>query len=207
MIRYDEIMDDLDKYYENFKDTSMSHTTNIIKIYNDNCLIYAMKLVVDDENIIDKIKLKFSEAVNVDIKFLREIGLEHGICFIIYNMDDDNVKIKRKTNHGKRGEERMNYHRVEYDKAKYKIHLNLYLNHYLLEERIPGITLENLRRIGTSGEKKAMENIGKRYYFDKQYSVYRWRNIEESAKNNYEVSSRDAIRYLVNNNRLKHMSL
>ena len=55
----------------------MSHTTNIMKIYNDNCLIYALKLVVDKENIIDKIKLKFSEAVSVDIKFLREIGLEH----------------------------------------------------------------------------------------------------------------------------------
>ena len=64
-------------------------------LFNDNCLVHAIGLVVTNESIMDKIKLKFKDTVMINQKFIDEIGLEHWIHIVLNKLNDNSGNVKK----------------------------------------------------------------------------------------------------------------
>ena len=71
---YIEMYEHLKKVYDDKLEKVIFNLHETVEnLFNDNCLVHAIGLIVTDESIMDKIKLKFKDIVIINQKFINDL--------------------------------------------------------------------------------------------------------------------------------------
>lgn len=107
---------------------------NSIPELDDCCFVYALKMTkLFPEDILNKIRLRIRNRY-LSNKCIDEICLEYKIHLILYYIDDETTYTNKRM---KIGCNYKKYIGVKQEEAKYYIEMNLYKQHYFLEEITP----------------------------------------------------------------------
>ena len=135
------------------------------KMMSDNCIIYAIKQVIDDDNLISQIKHKFIKCRYIKQQHIHDIGVEFGLTFTIHNINEDNKqknanikKLKKKSE--KKPTEPLMLGALSTDSKYDPIELNLYKEHYFIEEKMK-ITKNHLLNLKNWTKEQYEEHLPK----------------------------------------------